>query len=76
MRVPRSGAGSQVSRVSAFRRVLHGRATLVRPVHLRRQLRLAREHTRPSKRHVAGSWRSPWKTASTLFPSGSITNAA
>ena len=30
----------------------------------------------PSERHVAGSWRSPWKTASTLFPSGSMTNAA
>ena len=25
---------------------------------------------------TAGSWRSPWKTASTLFPSGSMTNAA
>jgi hypothetical protein len=33
-------------------------------------------HTGPSERHVAGSWRSPWKTASTLFPSGSMTNAA
>ena len=42
MRVPRRGAGSQVSRVSPFRRVLHARATLVRPVHLRRRLRLAR----------------------------------
>jgi hypothetical protein len=31
-------AGSQPSRVSAFRRELHGRATLVRPVHVRRQL--------------------------------------
>jgi quinol monooxygenase YgiN len=30
----------------------------------------------PSERHVAGNWRSPWKTASTLFPSGSMTNAA
>jgi hypothetical protein len=29
-----------------------------------------------TERHVAGSWRSPWKTASTLFPSGSMTNAA
>ena len=32
--------------------------------------------TRASERHAAGSWRSPWKTASTLFPSGSMTNAA
>ena len=30
----------------------------------------------PSERHSSGSWRSPWKTASTLFPSGSMTNAA
>ena len=33
-------------------------------------------HTRASLRHAAGSWWSPWKTASTLFPSGSMTNAA
>ena len=33
-------------------------------------------HARPSERHAAGSWRSPWKTASTLFPSGSMTYAA
>ena len=32
MGIARSGAGSQVSRVAAFRRGLHGRATLVRPV--------------------------------------------
>jgi putative transposase len=32
--------------------------------------------TRASERQAAGSWRSPWKTASTLFPSGSMTNAA
>ena len=32
--------------------------------------------TGASERHAAGSWGSPWKTASTLFPSGSMTNAA
>jgi hypothetical protein len=32
MRDSRSGAGSQVARVSALGRVLHGRATLVRPM--------------------------------------------
>ena len=30
----------------------------------------------PGERQAAGGWRSPWKTASTLFPSGSMTNAA
>src|SRR4051812_11664759 len=33
------GAGSEVSRVAAFRRVLHGRATLVRPAPLPYELR-------------------------------------
>ena len=38
--------------------------------------RVRREDARRSERHAAGSCRSPWKTASTLFPSGSMTNAA
>jgi hypothetical protein len=33
-------------------------------------------HAGPGEPQAAGSWRSPWKTASTLFPSGSMTNAA
>ena len=44
--------------------------------HRVRRARGTFQHARPSERHAAGSWRSPWKTASTLFPSGSMTNAA
>ena len=43
--IARSGAGSKCVEVSAFRRDLRGRATLVRPVHIRRQLRLEWEDT-------------------------------
>ena len=48
--IARSGAGSGVSRVAALRRDVHCRATLVRPVRVRRSLRLERAQARQPRR--------------------------
>jgi hypothetical protein len=61
MRFARSGAASQLSRVGAFRRVLQGRATVVRPA-----LRVVGSTSCHGDEARMGRPESPWRQRAVL----------
>ena len=71
MRVPAYGARSQAPRVPAFRRVLHGRVTLARPVTAGSLFMFAHGGASPRSRMTQATWsrRKDLPAAQPLFRS-------